>query len=136
MSCQIKWNFSDYKTIEQDGEGIKIFNAMSPVELTGIDNNALNGMKGILSVSTNFLKGEDEVEESYDIAFRVDNKVVGSLYVITSYEGKAMDGFQTTLKSVFGTLSCKGLFSEFNNGTAIIEYDNESGRRCLSLLPK
>ncbi len=44
--------------------------------------------------------------------------------------------FETTLKNVFGTVSCKGVFSEFNNGTGIIEYDNETGKRCLTLLPK
>lgn len=137
MACQINWNFKDYKTIEQDGEGIRIVTAITPVQLTGLNNNALEDMKGILVVSKNVLKGEEnsEIEESYDISFRVDNKVVGSLYVITSYEQKS-DGFQTILKNVFGTLSCKGLFSEFNNGTAVIEYDNDSGNRCLTLLPK
>lgn len=137
MSCQINWNFSGYKSIEQDGEGIRIVNAITPVELTGLDNNTLEGMKGILTVAKNVLKGEEnsEIEESYDIAFRVENKVVGSLYVITSYEQKS-DGFQTILKNVFGTVSCKGLFSDFNNGTAIIEFDNDSGNRCLTLLPR
>lgn len=137
MSCQINWNFKDYRTIELNGEGVRIVNAICPVELTGLNNNALEGMKGILTVAKNVLKGEpnSEIEESYDIGFRVENKVVGSLYVITSYEQKS-DGFQTILKSTFGTVSCKGLFSEFNNGTAIIEYDNESGNRCMTLLPR
>ena len=44
--------------------------------------------------------------------------------------------FISDLKNISGTVSCKGIFSKFNNGTAIFEYDNDTRKRCLTLYEK
>lgn len=138
MSCQFTWNFNDYKTIEQKDEDVELLVATTPVILSGIENNTLSELSGNLVVNlvkTN-MEDNDDVQENYNITYSTDNKVIGSLYVVTNYVQPNIDGFKTLLKNISGTISCKGIFSDFNNGTAIIEYDNDTGKRCLTLYEK
>lgn len=135
MSCQFTWNFSDYKTIEQKGEKIEVLEAATPVRLSNVENNTLSEFHGhlILNITKTNIEDKDDFQENYNITYSADNKVVGSLYVVTDYIQPSSDGFETLLRNVTGTVSCKGIFSDFNNGTAIIEYNNETGKRCLTI---
>ena len=137
-SCQIAWNFNDYKIIQSEKDGYTITDAKAPCELTGVKNDTLDKLIGGLHVENDTVADEksETCQEEYDCVFFVDNKVVGSLYVVTGYEQPKGDGFKTSLKNVQGTVSCKGLFSEFNNGIALIEFNNETGERCITLYAK
>lgn len=64
------------------------------------------------------------------------NNTIGSLYVTNLIRQKRTGIIKSQLKNKFGTVSCKGIFSNFNNGTAIVEYDNDTGRRCITLYEK
>lgn len=134
MSCQLHWNFNEYKENVSDGE-VSVVVLTAPVNLTGIENNTLKELKGhlVLDITRTEMGEVDDFQENYNIIFSVDNKVIGSLYVVTGYQQPQSDKFQTLLNNITGTVSCKGLFSDFNNGTAIIEFDNKTGKRCLSL---
>lgn len=139
MSCQFTWNFNDYKTNENRGEEVDIAVLTSDVTLSRVDNNTLNDLFGhlVLDITKTKLEEIDDYQENYNIIYSTqDSKVLGSLYVVTGYRQPKSETFQTSLKNISGTVSCKGVFSEFNNGTAIIEYDNESGKRCLTLYAK
>ena len=139
MSCQFTWNFNDYKTNENRGEEVDIAVLTSDVTLSNVNNNTLNDLFGHLVLDITKTKSEeiDEYQENYNVIYSTqDSKVIGSLYVVTGYQQPSSDTFQTSLKNISGTVSCKGIFSEFNDGTAIIEYDNESGKRCLTLYAK
>lgn len=135
MSCQLHWNFNEYKRNENDGKEVSIDVLTAPVTLSGIENNTLTDLKGhlVLDITKTKMGEVDDFQENYNIIFSVDSKVIGSLYVVTGYQQPQSDGFQTFLNNITGTVSCKGLFSDFNNGTAIIQFDNKSGKRCLSL---
>ena len=136
MSCQFTWNFNDYKTNENRGEEVDIAVLTSDVTLSNVNNNTLNDLFGHLVLDITKTKSAeiDEYQENYNVIYSTqDSKVIGSLYVVTGYQQPSSDTFQTSLKNISGTVSCKGIFSEFNDGTAIIEYDNESGKRCLTL---
>ena len=82
------------------------------------------------------MEKKDDFHENYNITFSINNQVIGSLYVVTDYTQSSSGGFQTLLNNISGTISCKGIFSDFNNGTAIIEYNNETGKRCLTVYKK
>jgi len=136
MSCQLTWNYNNYKSNVNEGEEIDVAILTSDVALTGVDNNALNDLFGqlVLDITKTKMEDIDVYQENYNIIYSSqDSKVIGSLYVVTGYQQPATDGFQTTLKNVSGTISAQGIFSMFNDGTAIIQYNNETGRRCLSL---
>ncbi len=139
MSCQFTWNFNDYKTNENRGEEVDIAILTSDITLSRVDNNALNGLFGQLVLDMTKTKSEeiDDYQENYNIIYSTqDSKVLGSFYVVTGYQQPSSDTFQTSLKNISGTVSGKGVFSDFNNGTAVIEYDNDTGKRCLSLYEK
>ena len=136
MSCQFTWDFNDYKTNENKGEEVDIAVLTSGVDITDVDNNVLDSTFGNLVLDITKTKtGEiDQYQEDYNVIYSTeDSKVLGSLYVVTGYQQPQSDTFQTSLNNISGTVSCKGIFSKFNDGTAIIEYDNESGKRCLTL---
>lgn len=138
MSCQFKWNFKEYKINENLGKEITIVTASAPVSLVGVENNTLKTLRGhlVLDTTKTNLKEIDDFQENYNIIFTIGTEVVGSLYVVTGYQQPKSDSFETELRNIKGTVSCKGLFSEFNNGLAIIEYDNETKDRRLCLYPK
>ena len=138
MSCQFTWNFNNYKIIEQKGEGIELTVASTPVILSNIENNTLSELNGhlVINITKTNMEDNDDILENYNITYSTNNKVIGSLYVVTDYIQPNSDGFTTLLRNVSGTISCKGIFSDFNNGTAIIEYDNDTGKRCLTLYKK
>ena len=138
MSCQFTWNFNDYKMIDQKGEEIEVLDVSVPVRLSNVENNTLSEFHGhlVLNIIKTNMEDKDYLQENYNITYSVDNKVVGSLYVVIDYIQPKSDTFQTLLKNITGTVSCKGVFSKFNNGTAIIEYNNETGKRCLTVYQK
>ena len=139
MFCHFTWNFRDYKKNETKGDEVDVAVLTTPVSLPGVDSNVLDGLAGKLVLDITKTKGpeKDDYQENYNIVYYTqDSKVIGSLYVVTAYRQPKSDTFETTLKNVTGTVSCKGIFSKFNNGTAIIEYDRLTGKRCLTLYPK
>ena len=139
MSCQLYWNFQDYKINDNIGEEVDVAIFTTIVSLTGANNMALSSLSGhlVLDMTKTKLEKMDDYQENYNIIYSTeDSKVVGSLYVVTYYKQVKSDEFKTQLSNVVGTVLSTGIFSKFNNGTAIIEYDNVSGRRCLSLYVK
>ena len=138
MSCQFYWNFNNYKIMEQKGEDIEVTIVSSPVSLSNVENDSLFKLNGhlILDIIKTNMEKIDDFHENYNITFSINNQVIGSLYVVTDYIQPSSGGSKTLLNNVSGTVSCKGIFSDFNNGTAIIEYDNDTGKRCLTLYKK
>ena len=138
MSCQLYWNFNNYKIIEQKGEDIEVTVVSSPVSLSNVENDSLFQLNGhlILDIIKTNMEKKDDFHENYNITFSINNQVIGSLYVVTDYTQSSSGGFQTLLNNISGTISCKGIFSDFNNGTAIIEYNNDTGKRCLTIYKK
>ena len=136
MSCQVYWNFEDYKINENTGEEVDVAILTSTVSLTGMNNTVLSALSGhlVLDMTKTKLEKMDDFQENYNIIYSTDdNKVFGSLYIVTYYEQVKSDEFKTQLSNVIGTVLSTGIFSKYNNGTAVIEYDNVSGRRCLTL---
>jgi hypothetical protein len=135
----VYWNFEDYKINENIGEEVDVAILTSTVSLTGMNNTVLSALSGhlVLDMTKTKLEKMDEFQENYNIIYSTDdNKVFGSLYIVTYYEQVKSDEFKTQLSNVIGTVLSTGIFSKFNNGTAVIEYDNVSGRRCLTLYEK
>ena len=137
-NCQIGWNFKDYKTMEQKGEDIELTVVSAPITFSNLENNSLFGLYGnlVLTITKKNMEDKDNIQENYNITYSTDNKVIGSLFIVTDYIQPNSDGFQTLLSNVIGTISCKGVFSDFHNGTAIIEYNNDTGERCLTVYKK
>lgn len=136
MSCQLYWNFQDYKINDNIGEEVDVAILTTTVSLTATNNKALSALSGhlVLDMTKTKLEKMDDFQENYNIIYSTeDSKVIGSLYVVTYYKQIKSDKFQTQLSKVIGTVLSTGIFSEFNDGTAIIEYDNVSGNRCLTL---
>lgn len=109
------------------------------VTVIGIAHSPLINNSGGLVLDTTKTKFEkfDDFQENYNIVYSTnDSKILGSAYIETFYSQEKSAGFQTQLKNITGTVISTGIFSEFNNGTAIIEYDNVSGNRQLSLYVK
>jgi hypothetical protein len=139
MSCKFSWNFYDYKINQNDGEEVDVAVLTVNVQVIGIVNDQLSDFSGGLVLDTTKTKFEnfDDFQENYNIVYSTnDSKTLGSIYVVTFYSQEKSPGLQTQLKSITGTVISTGIFSEFNNGTAIIEYDNVSGERQLSLYVK
>lgn len=139
MSCKFSWNFYDYKVNQNDGEEVDVAVLTVDVQVIGIVNDQLSDFSGGLVLDTTKTKFEnfDDFQENYNIVYSTnDSKTLGSIYVVTFYSQEKSPGLQTQLKSITGTVISTGIFSEFNNGTAIIEYDNVSGERQLSLYVK
>ena len=135
----MSWNFYDYKVNQNDGEEVDVAVLTVNVQVIGIVNDQLSDFSGGLVLDTTKTKFEkfDDFQENYNIVYSTnDSKTLGSIYVVTFYSQEKSPGLQTQLKSITGTVISTGIFSEFNNGTAIIEYDNVSGERQLSLYVK
>lgn len=135
MSCHLSWNFNDYKRNSHRGKEVNVEVLTTPVTLSNVENNTLTEIKGnlVLDITKTLLDKIDGFQETYNIVHSCGKDVIGSLYVVTYYQQPASDGFQTLLSNVTGTVSCKGIFSQFNNGMAVIQFDNKTGRRCLTL---
>lgn len=138
MSCQFTWNLNDYKEKEDKGEDIASEIVSAPVVLSNVENNTLSELHAhlVINITKTNNGDEDTIQENYNISYSTNNKVIGSLYVVTNYIQPQSDGFETLLSNISGTISCKGVFSSFNNGTAIIEFNNETGKRCLTMYKK
>jgi hypothetical protein len=135
----VYWYFEDYKINENIGKDVDVAILTSTVSLTGMNNPAFNALSGhlVLDMTKTKFGKMDEFQENYNIIYSTDDsRVLGSLYVVTYYQQVKSDEFKTQLSSVGGSILSTGVFSKFNNGTAIIEYDNVSGKRCLTLFEK
>lgn len=137
MSCQFIWNYDNYKINRRFSKEIILSRLVAPVKFSGIENNILEELRGICVIeSSRTYKDEENVkiQNNYNITVSNGNNTIGSLYVVQHWEQPTEEAAPKALiKSFIGTVSCKGIFSKFNDGTAIIEYDNESGKRCLTL---
>ena len=138
MSCQLTWNYNDYKFNSREKEQNIVTRTTAPVYLSGIENNTLGELRGHLVSDASVTSTEDLEILQFDdnITVSSGNNTIGSLYVINLIKQPKSKKFISRLKNISGTLSCKGIFSKFNNGTAIFEYDNETGKRCLTLYEK
>ena len=138
MSCQLTWNYNDYKFNNRFSKENTLSRLVAPVYLSGIENNTLDELRGQLVIEVSItLKGDiEEFQNNYNIIFSNGNNTVGSLYVTNLIRQKKTGIIKSEIKNKFGTVSCKGIFSKFNNGTAIVEYDNETGGRCITLYEK
>ena len=138
MSCQLTWNYNDYKFFERKNNENTITRTTAPVYLSGIENDTLEELRGhLVSHASETSNEEYEILQFDDnITVNIGNNVIGSLYVINLIKQSKSQQFISKLKNISGTLSGKGIFSKFNDGTAIFEYDNKTGKRCLTLFEK
>ena len=138
MSCQFIWNYDDYKFNNRFSKENTLSRLVAPVYLSGIENNTLEELRGQLIIDVSItLTGEfEEFQNNYNIIINSGNNTIGSLYVTNLIRQEKTGIIKSQLKNKFGTVSCKGIFSKFNNGTAIVEYNNDTGRRCLTLYEK
>ncbi len=139
MPCQLTWNYNDYKFNKRKNESDNsVTRTTAPVYLTGLESNTLEQLTGFLVSDASEMSTEEMEILQFDdnITFNSGNNVVGSLYVVNLIKQAKSERFISRLKNITGTLSCKGIFSKFNDGTAIFEYDNETGKRCLTLYEK
>ena len=138
MSCQLTWNYNDYKFNQRGiGENI-ITRTTAPVYLTAIKNDTLEKLRGFLvSDASEIFKTETELLQFDDnFSFSIDNNCIGSIYIASIIQQSKSDDFKSQLKNVTGMVMSSGIFSRFNNGVGIFEYDNETGDRCLTLYSK
>ena len=105
-NCQIGWNFKDYKTMEQKGEDIELTVVSAPITFSNLENNSLFGLYGnlVLTITKKNMEDKDNIQENYNITYSTDNKVIGSLFIVTDYIQPNSDGFQTLLSNVIGTI--------------------------------
>ena len=139
MPCQLTWNYNDYKFNKRKNESDNsVTRTTAPVYLTGLESNTLEQLTGFLVSDASETSTEEMEVLQFDdnITFNSGNNVVGSLYVVNLIKQAKSERFISRLKNITGTLSCKGIFSKFNDGTAIFEYDNDTGKRCLTLYEK
>ena len=138
MSCQFTWNYNDYKFNIRKKENNIVTRTTAPVYLSGIENNSLEELRGYLVSDASETSTEEMEILQFDdnITVSCGNNTIGSLYVINLIKQPKSKRFISGLKNISGTVSCKGIFSKFNNGTAIFEYDNDTGKRCLTLYEK
>lgn len=135
MSCKVTWNYNDYK-FNQRGTGENILTrTTAPVYLIGVKNSNLKNIRGCLvSDASEIFDKETEILQFDDnFTFSIDNKVIGSFYVVSVIKQLKSSSFKSQLKNVTGSVLSTGIFSEFNYGTAVVEYDNETGDRYLTL---
>lgn len=138
MSFKVTWNYNDYK-FNQRGTGKNIITrTTAPVYLIGIENNNLKNIRGCLvsDASEIFDKEMEILQFDDNFTFSLDNKVLGSFYVVSIIKQLKSSSFKSQLKNVTGTVLSTGIFSEFNDGIAIVEYDNKTGNRYLTLCNK
>lgn len=138
MSFKVTWNYNDYK-FNQRGTGENIITrTTAPVYLIGIENKNLKNIRGCLvSDASEIFDKETEILQFDDnFTFSLDNKVLGSFYVVSIIKQLKSSSFKSQLKNVTGTVLSTGIFSEFNDGIAIVEYDNKTGNRYLTLCKK
>lgn len=135
MSCQLTWNLNEYKRNVNEGKELTVEVLTAPVTLSNVENNTLSELKGhlVLDITKTPMDKIDDFQENYNIVYSSGKDVIGSLYVVTYYQQPKSDGFETLLSNISGTVSCQGFFSQFNNGKAIIQFDNKTGKRCLTL---
>ena len=71
MSCQVYWNFEDYKINENIGEEVDVAILTSTVSLTGMNNMVLNALSGhlVLDMTKTKLEKMDEFQENYNIIY-------------------------------------------------------------------
>ena len=138
MSCQFVWNYDDYKFNNRFSKENTVSRLVAPVHISGIKTNTLEELRGQLIIDVSItLSGEiEEFQNNYNIIVSSGNNTIGSLYVTNLIRQKRTGIIKSQLKNKFGTVSCKGIFSNFNNGTAIVEYDNDTGGRCITLYEK
>ena len=138
MSCQFTWNYNDYKFNIRKKENNIVTRTTAPVYLSDIENNSLEELRGYLVSDASETSTEEMEILQFDDNITVSrgNNTIGSLYVINLIKQPKSKRFISGLKNISGTVSCKGIFSKFNNGTAIVEYNNDTGRRCLTLYEK
>ncbi len=138
MSCQFIWNYNDYKFNNRFSEENTLSRLVAPVHLSGIENDMLEDVMGQLIIDVSItLNGEfEEFQNSYNVIVSSENNTIGSLYVTNLIRQEKTGIIKSQLKNKFGTVSCKGIFSKFNDGTAIVEYNNDTGRRCITLYEK
>jgi hypothetical protein len=138
MSCQLTWNYNEYR-FNQRGTGENIVTrTIAPVYLRAIKNDTLKNLRGFLvSDASEIFMNEMELLQFDDtFSFSIENKCIGSIYIVSIIQQFKSDNFQSQLKNVTGTVLSSGIFSRFNNGIGIFEYDNDSGERCLTLYSK
>ena len=142
MSCQFTWNYDNYKINRRFSKEIILSRLVVPVKFSGIKNNTLEDLRGICVIeSQRTYKDEKNVkifyQNNYNITVSNGNNTIGSLYAVWYWENPTEEpALKAPIKGLIGTVSCKGIFSEFNNGTAIVEFDNDTGKRCLTLYAK
>ena len=138
MSCQFIWNYNDYKFNNRFSEENTLSRLVAPVHLSGIENDMLEDVMGQLIIDVSItLNGEfEEFQNSYNVIVSSENNTIGSLYVTNLIRQEKTGIIKSQLKNKFGTVSCKGIFAKFNDGTAIVEYNNDTGRRCITLYEK
>ena len=91
----------------------------------------------VFDVSRTFKGDFDEFQSNYNITVSNGNNTIGSLYVVHLWKQlEKNEEVKAFKKNLVGTVSCKGILSKFNNGTAIMEFDNDTGKRCLTLYEK
>ena len=139
MSCQFTWNYDDYKINNRFSKENIISTFTTPVNFSGIENNTLNELRAfmVIDVSRTFKGDFDEFQENYNITVSNGNNTIGSLYAVHFWKQveKPIE-VKAFVKNVVGTVSAKGILSKFNNGTVFFEFDNDTGKRCLTFYEK
>ena len=139
MSCQFTWNYNDYKSNTRISKENEVSTYTTPVNFSGIENNTLNEWRSfvVFDVSRTFKGDFDVFQSNYNITVSNGNNTIGSLYVVHLWKQlEKYEEVKAFKKNLVGTVSCKGILSKFNNGTAIMEFDNDTGKRCLTLYEK
>lgn len=137
----ITWNKNDYSYVpasKKDGYGKA--EGFAPCTLESISNTTLDTFDLFLHVVCNFLEDEkngvENIHEDYDIKVSTDNIGIGQITAHTQYKQKTSDSFYTQIHSIHGKTSSTGIFKDFHDGNATIEFDQVSGERRLTLFKK
>ena len=138
MSCKLTWNYDDYKINRYYSGEIVRWRATVDVHISDTENDAFDEQRGHLVIESleAFVPENEIVQDNWNVTINNGNDVIGSLYIVTLTKQPASSTFKSQIKQIIGTVSCKGIFSNFNNGTAIIEFYNDTGRRCITLYEK
>jgi hypothetical protein len=139
MSCQLYWNLRDYQIAQVVGQNIISGVLTAPVFLPGIKNETLLNVEASLelSVSKTFIGKKERLLEEYKIIFTIENDILGSLTVNTAYTQQQTlpfgNPFVTRKKYITGTVVGRNIFKRFDNGTVVLEFDEKTGERRLTL---
>jgi hypothetical protein len=108
------------------------------VYLTANENDTFENVRGFLvsDASEIFSKEKELLQFDDNFSFSIDNNCIGSIYIASIIQQPKADNFKSQLKNVTGMVVSNGIFSRFNNGIGIFEYDNDTGDRCLTLYSK